>query len=86
MFPAVDMPNWHNGKWLNNGIADLEELPSGALMRKPFLPYVEALHSWQRRLNRVTSLDEDPFDKAVNLEDIIKAAREIAPSPDVDWH
>ena len=86
MFPAVDMPNWHNGKWLNNGIADLEELPSGALMRKPFLPYVEALHSWQRRLNRVTSLDEDPFDKAVDLEDIIKAAREIAPSPDVDWH
>ncbi|HEV2866284.1 MAG TPA: hypothetical protein VGX37_07195, partial [Allosphingosinicella sp.] len=52
LFPAVDMPNWHTGEWLHNGIADLEPLPSGALMRKPFLPYVEALHDWQRRLNR----------------------------------
>jgi hypothetical protein len=85
LFPAVDMPNWHTGEWLHNGIADLEPLPSGALMRKPFLPYVEALHDWQRRLNRVTELDEDPFDAAVDLEDIVRAARELHPSADADW-
>ena len=86
MFPAVDMPDWHSGDWLHNGIADVELLPSGALMRKPFVPYVEALHAWQRRLNRVTELDEDPFDSPVNLEDVIKAARELAPRADADWH
>lgn len=86
LFPAVDMPDWHTGEWLHNGIADLERLPSGALMRKPFPPYVEALRSWQKRLNRVTSLDEDPFDSAVELEDIVKAAKELAPAADVDWH
>jgi beta-glucosidase/6-phospho-beta-glucosidase/beta-galactosidase len=86
MFPAVDMPDWHTGEWLHNGIADVERLPSGALMRKPFLPYVQALHGWQRRLNRVTELDEDPFDAPVNLEDIVKAARELDPKADADWH
>jgi hypothetical protein len=86
MFPAVDMPDWHTGEWLHNGIADVELLPSGALMRKPFLPYVQALHNWQRRLNRVTELDDDPFDAPVNLEDIVKAARELLPTPDPDWH
>jgi hypothetical protein len=55
-------------------------------MRKPFVPYVEALHRWQRRLKRTERLDEDPFDKAVELEDITEAAREIAPSADRDWH
>jgi hypothetical protein len=86
LFPAVDMPDWHSGKWLNNGIADVELLPNGSLMRKPFPPYVEALHHWQRRLNRVTELDQDPFDTAVDLEDIVKAAKELAPAADADWH
>jgi beta-glucosidase/6-phospho-beta-glucosidase/beta-galactosidase len=86
MFPAVDMPDWHTGEWLHNGIADVELLPSGALMRKPFLPYVQALHNWQRRLNRVTELDEDPFDAPVNLDDIVKAAKELDPKADSDWH
>jgi beta-glucosidase/6-phospho-beta-glucosidase/beta-galactosidase len=85
LFPAVDMQDWHTGEWLHMGIADVEELPNGALMRKPFLPYVEALHHWQRRLNRVTELDDDPFDKPVDLQDIIKAARELNPQPDVAW-
>jgi hypothetical protein len=86
MFPAVDMPDWHTGKWLNNGIADLVPQPDGELKRVPFQPYIEALHNWQRRLNRVTQLDEDPFDSAVNLDDIVKAARELAPAADADWH
>jgi len=86
LFPAVDMPDWGTGEWVKNGIADLELLPSGALMRVPYVPYVEALHAWQRRLNRVTELDEDPFDTAVNLEDIVKAAKEMKPEADANWH
>ena len=86
LFPAVDMPDWHNGKWLHNGIADVEELANGTLMRVPFPPYVEALHRWQRRLNRVTELDENPLDQPVDLQDIVQAAREIAPQADADWH
>jgi hypothetical protein len=80
------MPDWGTGEWVHNGIADLERLPNGSLMRKPFLPYVEMLHDWQRRLNRVTQLDEDPYDGAVDLQDIKRAAREIAPAADADWH
>ena len=86
LFPAVDMPNWHKPEWLHNGIADVELLPSGALMRKPFVPYVERLHYWQKRLNRVTALDEDPYDKAVDLADIERAAEELDAVPDANWH
>jgi beta-glucosidase/6-phospho-beta-glucosidase/beta-galactosidase len=86
LFPAVDMTDWHNGKWLHMGIADVEELPDGSLMRKPFVPYVEALHRWQRRLNRVEQLDADPFDKPVDLADIGRAAEELDLQPDANWH
>lgn len=86
LFPAVDMPDWHSGEWLHNGIADVEKLPDGTLLRKPYLPYVECLHRWQRRLNRVTSLDANPFDSAVDLADIQCAAQEMDPKPDADWH
>lgn len=86
LFPAVDMPDWHSGEWLHNGIADVERLPSGALMRTLYLPYVEALHRWQRRLTRATKLDDDPFDRAVDLSDVVRAARELRPEADSDWH
>jgi beta-glucosidase/6-phospho-beta-glucosidase/beta-galactosidase len=86
LFPAVDMTDWHSGKWLHMGIADVEALPTGALMRKPFVPYVEQLHRWQRRLNRVEQLDEDPFDKPVDLADIKRAADELNLQPDANWH
>jgi beta-glucosidase/6-phospho-beta-glucosidase/beta-galactosidase len=86
LFPAVDMTDWHNGEWLHMGIADVERLPSGALMRTPFVPYVEALHTWQRRLGRPTELDEDPYSAAVDLADIERAARELRPQADADWH
>jgi hypothetical protein len=85
LFPAVDMTDWHTGKWLHMGIADVEELPNGALMRKPFVPYVERLRHWQQRLKRVTKLDEDPYDQPVNLADVIDAAKEEAPAADADW-
>jgi beta-glucosidase/6-phospho-beta-glucosidase/beta-galactosidase len=86
LFPAVDMHDWHTGEWLHMGIADVEELPSGAFMRKPFPPYIEALHRWQERLNRDTRLDEDPYDEPVELEDVIRAARELDPVADENWH
>jgi beta-glucosidase/6-phospho-beta-glucosidase/beta-galactosidase len=86
LFPAVDMTDWHTGKWLHMGIADVEELPGGVLMRKPFVPYVEMLHSWQRRLKRVEAVDGDPFDRPVNLADIAAAARELDLKPDANWH
>ena len=86
LFPAVDMTDWHTGEWLRMGIADVEPLPSGALMRTPFVPYVEALHRWQRRLNRVEQLDEDPYDKPVELEDIVKAAKALSPNADANWN
>ena len=86
LFPAIDMADWHSGKWLHMGIADLETLPSGALMRKPFLPYVQMLHRWQERLRRPTRLDADPFDEPVDLEDIIAAAHGLDVAADADWH
>jgi beta-glucosidase/6-phospho-beta-glucosidase/beta-galactosidase len=85
LFPAVDMPDWHSGEWVHNGIADLELLPSGALLRTPNVAYVDALRRWQKRLNRVTELDDDPFDSAVELADIVHAARELAPEADANW-
>ncbi len=86
LFPAVDMTDWHTGKWLHMGIADVEELPSGALMRKPFLPYVEELHRWQRRLKRVEAVDAHPYDHPVDLNDVVNAARELQLQPDDNWH
>jgi beta-glucosidase/6-phospho-beta-glucosidase/beta-galactosidase len=85
LFPAVDMPDWHTGKWVHNGIADVERLESGAMLRVPFPPYVAMLRHWQERLNRVKRLDEDPFDNPVELQDIIQAARDLAPLADADW-
>jgi len=86
MFPAVDMPDWHEGGWLHNGIADVEMLPNGSLMRVPFVPYVERLRWWQEKLGRATSLDEDPYDKPVDLDAVLKAAADLAPKADPDWH
>lgn len=86
LFPAVDMPDWHTGEWLHNGIADLVPTPLGDLMRVPFEPYVEALHRWQEKLNRVTSLDANPFDEPVDLQDIVIAARRLKPGSDANWY
>ena len=86
LFPAVDMSDWHSGEWLRMGIADVERLASGALMRRPFLPYVQRLQQWQARLRRPTRLDSDPFDRPVDLADVIAAARKLRPEPDANWH
>ncbi len=84
LFPAVDMPNWHTGEWLHNGICDLVE-EDGDLKRVPFEPYIAELRRWQKRLNRVTELDEDPFSDPVNLDDIVAAAQRMQMHPDKNW-
>ena len=85
LFPAVDMPNWHTGEWLHNGIADL--VPDGDdLRRVPYAPYVAELRRWQKELNRPTELDADPFSDPVDLADIAAAADRLRLSSDKDWH
>jgi hypothetical protein len=84
LFPAVDMPNWHTGEWLHNGICDLVD-EGGDLRRVPFAPYVDELRRWQKLLNRVTELDEDPFSDPVDLNDVIAAAKRLQTTPDKNF-
>ena len=84
LFPAVDMPNWHTGEWLHNGICDLVE-EGGNLRRVPDPEYVEELRRWQKLLNRVTVLDEDPFSDPVDLQDVVEAAQRLQMKPDKNW-
>lgn len=84
LFPAVDMPDWHTGKWLKNGICNL--LEEGAdLKREPHPPYVAELRRWQKELNRATVLDEDPFSDPVELQDVVDAAARLQTTPDKNW-
>ena len=85
LFPAVDMTDWHTGEWLKMGIADVERMPDGKLLRTPNRAYVDALHRWQQRLERATSLDEDPFSDPVDLNIVAQVAAEIGASDDKDW-
>ncbi|NEX63962.1 glycoside hydrolase family 1 protein [Noviherbaspirillum galbum] len=84
LFPAVDMPDWHTGKWLHNGICDMVEQDSD-LLRVQDQDYVAELRRWQKELNRVTRLDEDPYSDPVELNDVIEAARRLQKRPDKDW-
>jgi beta-glucosidase/6-phospho-beta-glucosidase/beta-galactosidase len=84
LFPAVDMPDWHTGEWLHNGLCDVVD-EGGVLRRVPFQPYVDELHRWQRLLNRVTELDEDPFSDPVELQDVVEAAKRLKMRPDSNW-
>lgn len=84
LFPAVDMPDWHTGEWLHNGIFDLE--PNGENLRRvPHKPYIDELRRWQKELNRVTRLDTDPLSDPVELQDIIDAAKRLQLKPDQNW-
>jgi hypothetical protein len=84
LFPCADMPNWHTGEWLHNGICDLVD-DGGVLRRVPYGPYVEELRRWEKLLNRVTKLDEDPFSDPVNLDDVVSAAKRLQTKPDRNW-
>lgn len=85
LFPAVDMPDWHTGQWLHNGLCDV--VPEGdTLKRVACEPYITELRRWQKELNRVTVLDEDPFSDPVELQDVIDAAHRLNKKPDTNWH
>ena len=84
LFPAADMPDWHTGAWLHNGLFDLVE-QDGDLRRVPDPGYVAELRRWQKELNRVTALDEDPFSDPVELQDVVDAAHRLNKQPDQDW-
>jgi len=84
LYPAVDMPDWHTGEWLKMGLLDVD--PGDPRQRRvPFQPYVDELRRWQRRLKRVTALDDDPFSDPVELQDVIDAAHRMPTQPDRDW-
>jgi beta-glucosidase/6-phospho-beta-glucosidase/beta-galactosidase len=85
LFPAVDMPNWHDGKWLHNGLCDLVE-QDGDLRRVPVEAYCRTLRSWQHRLSRTTALDRNPLSDPVDLADIEAAAKRMTAEPDSNWH
>jgi hypothetical protein len=85
LFPAVDMPDWHTGQWLKNGLCDV--VPDGdTLNRLECEPYIAELRKWQKELNRVTELDEDPFSDPVELQDVIDAAKRLKKVGDRDWN
>jgi hypothetical protein len=70
LFPAVDMPDWHTGHWLHNGLCDLLD-EGGTLHRVPAQRYVDELHRWQRLSNRVT--------------EVVQAAQRMKLQPDRNW-
>lgn len=85
LFPAVDMPDWHTGEWLHNGLCDVQ--PEGDdLRRLPAVDYINALRRWQKELNRVTELDADPMSDPVQLQEVIAAAHRHRRQPDRNWH
>jgi hypothetical protein len=47
--------------------------------------YVEELRRWQKELNRVTELDEDPFSDPVELQDVVDAAKRLNKVGDKNW-
>ena len=84
LYPAVEMPDWHTGQWLKNGLCDI--VPEGdVLKRVECEPYITELRRWQKELNRVTELDEDPFSDPVELQDVIDAAKRLHKVPDKNW-
>jgi beta-glucosidase/6-phospho-beta-glucosidase/beta-galactosidase len=84
LFPAIDMPDWHTGQWLKNGLCDV--VPEGDVMnRVECSTYVEELRRWQKELNRVTELDEDPFSDPVELQDVVDAAKRLNKVGDKNW-
>ncbi|MEA2518331.1 MAG: hypothetical protein QOF49_411, partial [Chloroflexota bacterium] len=84
LFPAVDMPDWNTGEWLHNGIADVQ--PDGDdLIRIPDEEYVAEIRRWQRELNRVERLDDDPFSDSVDLGEVIAAAHRLHERADANW-
>ena len=85
LFPAVDMPDWNTGTWVHNGIRRPDR---GG--RRPAPRALRALcqrpRHWQKTLNRVTALDDDPLSDPVDLSDIRDAAERLVSRPDANFY
>src|SRR5687768_12066565 len=84
LFPGVDMPDWHTGQWLHNGLCDIN-VDGEHMERIPYTPYINELRRWQKELNRVMELDTDPFSDPVELQDVVDAAKRLKKVPDKNW-
>jgi beta-glucosidase/6-phospho-beta-glucosidase/beta-galactosidase len=82
LFPAVDMTDWHSGEWLHMGIADVEPLPDGTLMRRPHPDYIAMLRRWQARLAPAADATGRGFD----LDRLAQLAVRLGAKADADWH
>ena len=85
LYPAVDMPDWNDGTWLHNGIADLIPV-DGDLLRAPDLAYVGRIREWQERLRQPHRVDEAVMSTPADLNDALAAAERLRNEGDVDWH
>jgi beta-glucosidase/6-phospho-beta-glucosidase/beta-galactosidase len=79
-FPAVEMPDWNTGEWLHNGFCDIVPI-GGKWQRFLYKPYAAQLRNWQIKLN-----SSGTDNGALNMDDIIKAAKKFNPQPDKNWY
>jgi hypothetical protein len=86
LFPAVDMTDWHTGEWLKLGLADVQPLPDGTLMRVTNVDYADTLRGWQALLENAGALDEDPYSDPIDLDRIAEIAEQHQLTADADWH
>jgi hypothetical protein len=68
LFPAVDMPDWHTGAWLHNGLCDLGQ-QDGDLRRVPDRKGKRAYRQWCR------STSAQRMDACDNIPDFNPAPR-----------
>jgi hypothetical protein len=61
------------------------DLTAETLVRIPDPEYIAEIRRWQALLNQSDHLDEDPFNDAVDLIDVVEAARRLSIKGDVDW-
>ncbi len=86
LFPAVDMTDWHTGEWLKLGLADVQPLADGTLMRVPNVDYADTLRHWQQLLEHAGALDEDPYSDPIDLDRVAEVAERHQLTADADWH
>jgi beta-glucosidase/6-phospho-beta-glucosidase/beta-galactosidase len=85
LFPAIGSPRWDEGPWVQSGFYNV--VPNGKeLQRRMDDPYVKELLRWQKILNCVTMLSDEPLNQIESVHEVKKAAEKLHPQPDRDWH
>jgi beta-glucosidase/6-phospho-beta-glucosidase/beta-galactosidase len=85
LFPAIGSPSWDKGEWIQSGFYNVEK-KDGILERTLFEPYVAELLRWQKELDNVTMLTDEPSLKKTPAADVKKTAQRLKPVADRDWH